>query len=207
VTILTLPASLYAPTAAAFRPIYNSQTMVSPLNRATQTLELPGAIWACDATWSNVTQSQWRLWEAIKAQLRGQVGRFYFSPPHAKVPQGVATGTPLVNGGSQTGASLATKGWTHSITGILKIGDYLSFDTPGGWRELHLVVSADVNSDGSGNATITIEPPIRTSPADAAAITVQSPTCIMRLVGDDIPINFQKPVIAGFTLQMVEAFS
>ena len=32
-------------------------------------------------------------------------------------------GTPVVNSANQTGSSLITNGWTHSVTGLLNVGD------------------------------------------------------------------------------------
>jgi hypothetical protein len=99
-------------------------------------------------------------------------------------------GTPLVNGASQTGSNLVTNGWTASAANRLKKGDIftianvyavnpVSGDTLADLQQF--VVTADVNSDGSGNATIPISPPITptgayktvsASPANGAAITV-----------------------------------
>lgn len=122
-----------------------------------------------------------------------------FVPAHTV---GVATGTPLVNGGSQNVTyaaskntwtqSLITDGWTNSTTGILKAGDVFTIAgvysvdpatlTSTG-RLQTFVVTADANSGAStGPATLTISPPIITSgayqtvsaaPADNAAITVK----------------------------------
>lgn len=113
---------------------------------------------------------------------------------------GVGTGTPLVNGASQNVTydsarntwtqPLITDGWTASQTGILKEGDVFTIagvkainrGTKDALSDLQaFVVTADANSDGSGNATFTVSPPIITSggyqtvsaaPADNAAITV-----------------------------------
>lgn len=104
---------------------------------------------------------------------------------------GVATGTPLVNGASQTGASLVTDGWTNSTTGILLDGDQF---TIAGVNSVNPVskadtgqlqvftVTADADSGATtGPATLSITPSITTSgayqtvtasPADNAAITV-----------------------------------
>lgn len=102
---------------------------------------------------------------------------------------GTKAGTPLVAGGSQTGASLVTDGWTAS-SAVLKKGDIF---TIAGVYRVHpeskattgtlqqFVVTADKSADGSGNATVAISPSIVTSgatqnvsgsPADNAAITV-----------------------------------
>jgi hypothetical protein len=111
----------------------------------------------------------------------------------------------LVNGAGQTGRTLITDGWTASQTGILKRGDYLHFDSGYG-RELK-IVTADANSNASGQATLSIMPPIRTAPVDNAAITLQSPNCIMRLKDDAQGKNMiTPPVTGGLEIEIVEAF-
>lgn len=108
-------------------------------------------------------------------------------PNHLVGPLG---GTPLVNGASQTGASLVTDGWTASAASRLKKGDIFTIagvymvnpQTKVTLNTLQqFVVTADVSSDGSGNLTAAIFPSITTSgatqtvnasPADNAAITV-----------------------------------
>lgn len=113
---------------------------------------------------------------------------------------GALGGTPLVNGGSQnvtydsvknTGTqSLVTDGWSNSVTGVLNAGDVFTIAdvfavNPVTKAKLpflrQFTVVSTANSDGSGNATLTISPAIITSgafatvdaaPADNAAITV-----------------------------------
>lgn len=125
-----------------------------------------------------------------------------FVPTHTV---GVATGTPLVNGGSQNvtyatakdswSQTLNTDGWTNSTTGILKAGDTFTIANvfsvhPGTkistGRLQTFTVLADADSGAStGPAALTISPPIITSgafqtvnaaPADNAAITVKTGT-------------------------------
>jgi hypothetical protein len=102
-------------------------------------------------------------------------------------PQG---GTPVTNGAGQTGSSLVTDGWTAAAANRLLKGDVI---TIAGVNHVNpqsrqsngvlqqFVVTADVDSDGSGNATIPIAPAITPSgafqtvdaaPGDGAAITV-----------------------------------
>lgn len=131
---------------------------------------------------------------------------------------GALGGTPLVNGAGQTGSTLVTDGWSNSITGILKQGDVFyiagvyavnpqSRQTTGQLRQF--VVTSDVASNGSGQASIGIFPAIVATgakqtvtavPADNAAITVlgaantQSPTNLayhkdaFTLVTVDLPL-------------------
>lgn len=121
-------------------------------------------------------------WIAFFAKLQGRKGTFLMGDPDGKTPQGVATGTPLVNGGSQTGNSLVTDGWTHSVTGILKANDYIQLGS-GSTARMYMVLD-DVNSDGSGNATLTIWPSLRSTPLDNAAIVVSNCVTQFRLDGD-----------------------
>jgi hypothetical protein len=97
--------------------------------------------------------------------------------------------TPLVNGASQSGASLVTNGWANS-TAVLKAGDVFTIanvyavNPESGVSTAVLrqfVALSDVTSDGSGNGTISISPSITATgayqtvsaaPANDAAITV-----------------------------------
>lgn len=138
------------------------------------------------------------------AYRKGRIGEIggvdtYMSqnvPTHTVGPLG---GTPLVNGGAQgvTYASvkdvgtqsLITDGWTAAAAARVKAGDVF---TIAGVYDVNPVtkatlphlkmftVVADASSDGSGNATLTIAPPIVASgafqtvsavPADNAAMT------------------------------------
>lgn len=108
---------------------------------------------------------------------------------------GAYSGTPLTNyaTGSGEGSTLVTDGWATS-TAILKKGDVFTVadvyavninngQSTGNLQEF--TVTADVTTDGSGNATIGISPPIITSgafktvnanAADGKTITVKTGT-------------------------------
>lgn len=106
---------------------------------------------------------------------------------HVAGPQG---GTPLVNGASQTGATLSTKGWTAAAAARLVKGDVFtvagvyavnpqSRQSTGSLQQF--VVTADFSSAADGTGSVSIFPSIVTSgatqtvtasPADGAAITV-----------------------------------
>ena len=199
-TTLTFPSLV--PQSCEWALVSNTQAHRSPLNGTVQTLELPGSRWAATLRFDNLNQADTRTMVAFLAKLRGRAGRFYLYDHSLAAPRGIATGTPLVKGASQTGASLITDGWTISQTGILKAGDYIGVN-----GELK-IVTADVNSDGIGDATLSIEPPLRSSPADNAAITVTRPTCTMMLADDDqTKWSTQPGFWSGMVISCVEVFA
>lgn len=142
------------------------------------------------------------LRRALMGDLAGYEMNFSQSTPTHTV--GALGGTPLVNGGSQAVTyvntkdvytqSLITDGWSNSVTGVVKAGDVINIagvfainpvTKASTGRLQDFVITADANSDGSGNATLTISPQIIVSgafqtvsaqPADNAAITIKTGT-------------------------------
>ena len=86
---------------------------------------------------------------------------------------GLMGGTPAINGANQSGSSLTTDGWSNSVQ-VLNRGDIISIAgvngvNPISYRDTGVlrtfVVTADVTSDGSGNATIPISPALNANDA------------------------------------------
>lgn len=203
-TVLTFPTLVQGPSTVLFYLQSNTRTFTSPINGNAQTEELLGSRWIGSLTWNTLGQADWRKLQAFLTNLAGQAGRFYYTPSYAATPQlGVPGGSPVVNGANQTGKSLITSGWPNS-TLVLKAGDFFSFPNGIG-VELHQV-TADATSDGSGHCTLAIAPQIRISPANAAALTVSNPTCIMRLKDDDQgQLSVAPPVIGSLSLDFMES--
>lgn len=199
--------TLTMPTVPAFRDsrfrlITNSQAYVSPLSGSVQSEELLGARWAATYTLPRMTRAQVAEWQAMLTDLGGPPGRFFAFDPDAKTPRGIATGTPLVAGASQTGKTLICDGWTEVVTNILRKGDYLEVN-----GELKMV-TADVNSDSAGEASVPIAPALRASPPDNGAIIVNTARAIMGLI-DDSQADWNANALAhyGITFSGVEMFS
>lgn len=118
-------------------------------------------------------------WISFGLKLEGSYGIFLAGDPLGKQPQGVATGTPVTSSATLLSNVLSTTGWTPSVTGILRNGDYIQLGT-GLSSRLHRVVE-DVNSDGSGAAVLNIVPALRTNYSDGTTITVINPRGAFRL--------------------------
>ena len=100
--------------------------------------------------------------------------------PHYLANYGVGGGTPLVDGASQTGSTLNIKGGPTTVTAWLRDGDLIAV---AGIQSPFDVV-ADANTDGTGDAAVSIHPPIFTGqePADAAVITITPNTIFFKAV-------------------------
>lgn len=203
-TVLTFPTLSNSPSTLLFGIQGSTQTFHYDIPDILAAWPLAGDRWVATVGWDTLTRSDWALLSVFQVLMRGETGRCYFSPPHILAPRGVATGTPTVNGASQNGTTLATIGWTPSITGILKTGDFISFNTPVG-RELK-VLTADANSDSSGKATLSIAPSIRTSPVNGVSIVTQNPSCIMKFVDDKQgQIKIDPPLLGSVQFEFIEA--
>jgi hypothetical protein len=104
--------------------------------------------------------------------------------PLLETPKGTIGGTPRVNGGSQTGSALTIDGATTGVTNWLRAGDVISI---AGLVQVFDVLS-NVNSDGSGNVVLTLNPPIfdGNSPADNALLTLSG--VLFRAILADPPV-------------------
>lgn len=184
-------ATLVMPAAPGFRNSRfslqaRSQTHTSPLTGTVQTLELPGAVWQVNYELPPMKRPLAAPWTAFLVNLMGEDGRFFGFDPDARVPLGSydqALDTPLVAGAAQTGATLNTDGWRINQTALLLPGDYfgLTEDTK---KRIHMI-TANVDSDGAGAATLSFKPPLRASPAENAVLVLIDPVAEMKLASDE----------------------
>lgn len=198
--VITYPTlTKTAPARMRWSLVSNTQLSVSPLNGTIQTQELPGARWKIQMDYPPLDEADAALMRAFLVKMRGQANRTDLGPFDRQTPRGTAGGTPLVNGGSQAGASLVTDGWSAGAT--MLTGDFFAVG-----QQLFLV-AADATADGSGNMTLTIEPPIRTSPADNAPITKASPKARFMLVNNEVGWDVQLKGLTDFSFDLLEAFA
>ncbi len=203
---ISYPLSLPTTTGIAkIRLIANDIVGISqsPFTAAQQVYRYTGQFWEADITLPPMTRAEAEYWISFLLKLNGPYGTFLLSDPVGGTARGVATGTPVVNGGSQTGNELVTDGWTTSTTGILKAGDYIQLGS-GATARLYKVLD-DVNSDGSGNATLTLWPDLRSAPADNATITVSNPKGVFRLATASAQWDVNEASIYGLTFGAREA--
>ena len=115
----------------------------------------------------------------------------------------VASYGPFVNGGSQTGDTLVIDGCSPNVTGFLLPGDYIQIGSAS-TTQLYKVLT-QVDTDGSGGATLDIWPNLRSSPADNAAIVVANTKGRFRLRENVQQWQINEISSYGITFDCVEA--
>lgn len=177
----------------------------SPFTKQQEVYEWPGESWMVDVSLPPMDKATAEAWVTFLVSLRGCLGTFYIGDDTHAAPNGVATGTPQVNGAQTSGSkTLATKGWTHNITGILKAGDFLQVGT-GSSKRLYKVLN-DANSDSSGYATVDIFPRLREGVSDNQSITLTTPKGTFRLMTNDRTWNVDTAQHFGIDFKAEEAF-
>lgn len=213
-TILTFPvlnASGVArgPAIADMRVVANTQSLTSPFDGTVQTVANPGQRWRFSLQYRNLPVGDWRALMAFVGSLGGRAGRFTFTPPHnRRLATATISGTVRVNGAGQTGSTLAVDGLPNSAV-VFTPGDWISFPNSASRPQLHQV-TATATTNGSGQVTLSIAPPLRGSPADNAEVTWSGPTGVFMLESDDagaVTIEAGNVERADVSLDIIEALA
>jgi hypothetical protein len=134
-------------------------------------IESRDPLWMAEYETPPLTNAQLAEWRAWWASMRGGVRQFYAYDPKTPYPllypNGVS-GLTRAGGGAFDGTTTITAIAARSITlGTLPVGFVISAGdklglVEGGLRSLHIVVEAGT-ANGSGVATVAVEPPIATT--------------------------------------------
>lgn len=185
------------PQGMAWRLLMPAQTNISDWTGRRQTVASGRGWWECQITFPPIVgTTNINAWRSFIAKSRGSANDFQV--PVDPIAQSTSTATPLVNGAGQTGRTLNTDGWPLSTT-VLQAGQYVTIN-----NQL-LQLTENVTSNGSGVATLTFEPPIRTAPADNAAIEYKNPFCLMYLV-EEPTLSVEAGYVYSLSLNLRESF-
>ncbi len=136
-------------------------------------------------------------------KLGGKLGTFLIGDLPNPNPRGSSGGTPLVKGAGQTGEELIIDGLPVSTNGVYLAGDWFHVGT-GTTQRLHKNL-VDVDSNGAGDATLDIFPPLRESPVDDAPLTWVEARGVFRLVNNAFTWDLRRALVYGFQFVAVEA--
>lgn len=162
-------------------------------------------LWSAVWTLGAMPQDNSDEWRAWLSGMRGATRRFIGRDIARPLPKAyMDTGFP----GGFTGAA---SDWSETINAdgdseltlnglpvglVLGQGDYIDFRWTATetaiaglpWRALVRVVTGDT-ADGSGNATVIVEPPVPTAVPDTAVAHLDEPGCIMTLITDQTNVE------------------
>lgn len=155
--------------------------------------------WGFQLDWKTMKRSELAPILAFALAQKGQYESFTFVPAVFGTAQAVGGGTPLINGTTATGRSIPTDGWTPSIT-VLKAGDFVKFAS----HNKVYMLTADATSNGSGQATLAIEPGLYASVADNSAVTVSNVPFTVAFAKDDQEAGITPGIIANYNCELVE---
>ncbi len=192
------------PIFMSFNLVSNTPAFVSKAQSGKRQVRRFGAhLWSLTAKYSALTRDQFAPVYAFAVKQKGQYGTFTIVIPEMSSPLGVGTGTPLVSGAGQVGNTLTTSGWTPNTSSILKAGDIFNISND---TKVYMVTE-DANSDGSGNATLTFEPDMVRTPADASALTVNDVEFTMEFAGPTQQYGANHPLLFTYEVSMIEALT
>ncbi len=148
-----------------------------------------------------MTRTEFAPINAFVMKQRSQMESFTYSPPTISSPLGVASGTIAVNGAILAGVtSVAIDGMANSTSGVFKAGDYFRFT---GQTKVYMVM-ADVSSNGSGQGTLTFEPPLRANVSDNAVLVYSNVDFTVGLTGDIQEFNISTENYFQYEIDLIE---
>lgn len=195
--IIAMPTSP-GPNMLAWRLISPAQENVSQWTGARQVLASGRGWFECQFGLPTFTSLEaFHPWASFLAQMSNKANTCrirVFRRAQTSFGQ-----TVRVAGGGQTGRSIQTDGWAASQK-VLVEGQYVTID------DQLLQLTSDVDTNGSGVATIRFEPPIRSAPANDTVIEYENPTALMTLIEAPLVPHAPHGIFTVPVLQFREAF-
>lgn len=160
---------IITPTSVQMELVGNTGLFPSPLIASAQTIDRGGLKWKAVLSFMNKRDADRAELMALIAELNGQSNRLRI-PVSDNPARGAYGGTPVVNGGGQTGKTINIDGLSD-VANWIRRGDYFSIDV-NGEHELK-ICTADKTSSAGAITGLAFEPALRASPLNNAAIYVQ----------------------------------
>lgn len=162
-----------------------------------------GHLWKMRLKYPAMTRAEFAPIYAFSISQRGELDNFTITLPQFDTPQGVATGTPLVDGAHSAGdSSIDIDGWTASTTGIIKAGDVLKFANH---AKVYMVTADADSGSGAGLASVSIEPPLIDDLIDNEAVTVNNVPFTVAFDGSIRKFKTQAPQMQAYEINLIES--
>jgi hypothetical protein len=195
----TFPSS---PTTTAVSITSQQNTIVSTtVSGRRQARQIDGQRFRLTLKFPVMTRSEFAPILAFIMKQRSQLESFQYTPSTMASSNGVASGVIRVNGAISAGVtSVAIDGMANSTSGVFKAGDFFRFT---GQNKVYMIV-ADVSSNGSGQGTLTFEPPLRTGVADNAILIYSNVDFTVGLTNDIQEFNVGTENYFKYEVDLIE---
>jgi hypothetical protein len=161
-------------------------------------VQVDGQRFKFSASYPPMNRSEFAPVYAFIMKQRSQKETFQIALPDLKNAKGDVSGTVTVSGSHSAGDTTID---ITGITGTLKAGDFVKF---GGHSKVYMVVE-DATGDSSTDATITIEPPLRSALSNAESVTYDGVQFTVRLTNDIQQFNTGDLDLYRFEVDFIEA--
>ena len=166
-----------------------------------QARQIDGQRFAITLQFPNMTRAEFAPIQAFVMKQRSQLESFTVVPPTVKNALGVASTVISTNASVSAGATTCTvDGMTTSTNGILKAGDYFIFT---GQEKVYMAVE-DLDADGSGEGTLTFEPPLRSAVTDNTILVYDNVDFTVSLTNDIQEFNIGTQEYFNYEIDLVE---
>lgn len=169
----------------------------SPWSFRRETQVWPGQRWELELQFTLLDRDESAALESFLLGLRTG-GTWRQGDPYRSLPRGKGLGLPTVLSASAGSETLATQNWTPNVVDQVKAGDLLELDG----SLYHIREAAD--SDGSGQATLTVAPHLRADYAAGTTVVLDNPRGTWRLAASDAP-QFGRQTAGWFSCSSIQA--
>jgi len=178
--IITPPAPLPL-RQVKWRAPFPAQVNRSAWTGRRKVVGLPGAtVWTASGEFVTlISEANAKPWRAFFVALKGPLGSFRL---RASEGQQTTAANPTVRSGAGSGGTLPLQGLPATRT-VLVAGDLMTVPLPSGHERL-VCLTADLVSNGAGQATATFGPELGEVPATGATVEIQRPWGLMALTSD-----------------------
>lgn len=160
----------------------------------TQVRNIGGQRFEFSAQYTRMTRSEFAPILVFTMAQRGSAETFTIVLPQISSKSGDASGTILVNGAADIGA---TNVGVDGVTGTLKAGDMVKFAN-------HSKVYM-LTADRAGDGNISIQPALRVAVPNDNAVTFDSVPFTVRLNNDVQEFNLGSASLVDYEIDMIEA--
>jgi len=160
-------------------------------------VQVDGQRFKFSASYPPMNRSEFAPVLAFVMKQRSQKETFQIALPDLKNAKGDVSGTVTVSGSHSAGDTTID---ITGITGTLKAGDFVKF----GHSKVYMVVE-DATGDSSTDATITIEPPLRSALTNTESVTYDGVQFTVRLTSDIQEFNTGDLDLYRYEIDFIEA--